>query len=457
MRVLTCARTLATLTITALATLAVAQGAAAQSTPAGPAGLGDQLFSTGGDITIEVRPATAALVSELRLFAPDGSFTSIATNKQVGKVVTLPARPKNEELVFGIFIASQSNTTFKMGPADRNPDKLAHAVVLKTGERQYDVGFEDLLNGGDRDYDDNTFRFSGGLAPNRSPVPAEQSLSVAQGGSLPITLAATDDDGDALVYAISAPPLHGALTGKGTALTYTPAADFSGTDTFAFTATDGLSTPAEGRITISVTPAPPTPGPAPPPTTGSGFSFGDCPVGELTLVNVLRVGRRVRLSGLAEPTLAGAPVNITEGGLTVVRTTIRPDGSFSASVPVPLQRGGRVLRYQARIGLLHSRNLRLRRRMITTSAGLSRGKVVLRGRVTDVKRLRRAPVVDLYARPRGCGKGSYVRVGRARLARNGAFTVSGPPLKGVSVAVYRATTRLPRGRTFTLPQTIARR
>jgi hypothetical protein len=445
------------LTITALATLAMGQGAAAQSPPAGPAGLGDQLFSTGGDITIEVRPATAALVSELRLYAPDGSFTSIATNKQVGKTVTLPARPKNEELVFGIFIASQSNTTFKMGPGDRNPDGLAHAVVLKTGDRQYDVGFEDLLNGGDRDYDDNTFRFSGGLAPNRSPVAADQSLSVAQGGSLPLTLAATDDDADALAYAIADAPRHGTLTGKGTAFTYAPAADFSGTDTFGFTATDGQSAPAEGRITISVTPVAPAPAPAP--TTGSGsFSLGDCPVGELTLVNVRRVGRRVRLSGLAEPTLAGAPVNIMEGGLTVVRTTIQSDGSFGASVPVPLQRGGRILRYQARIGLLHSRNLRLRRRMITTSARLSRGMIVLRGRIANVKRLRTPPVVDLYARPRGCGKRTqYVRVGRARLRRDGAYSVSAPPLKGVSVAVYRATTRLPGGRSFTLPQTIAGR
>jgi hypothetical protein len=457
MRGLTSVRTLAMLAITALAALATAQGAAAQSAAAGPVGLGDQLFSTGGDITIEVRPATAALVSELRLFAPDGSFTSIATNKQVGKIVTLPARPKNEELVFGIFIASESNTTFKMGPADRNPDGLAHAVVHKTGERQYDVGFEDLRNGGDRDYDDNTFRFSGGLAPNRSPVAADQSLTVPQGGSLPLTLSATDDDGDALAYAISGAPLHGVLTGKGTTFTYTPAADFSGTDTFGFTADDGQSTPAEGRITISVTPVAAAPTAPTTPTTGSGrLSFGDCPVGELTLVNVRRAGHRVLLSGLAEPTLAGAPVTIVEGGLSVIRTTIQGDGSFRTSVPVPSQRGGRILRYQAKLGLLHSRTIRLRRRMITTSAGLRDARIVLRGRVTNVRRLRRAPVVDLYARPRGCAK-QYVRVGRARLRRNGAFTVSAPPLQGVSVAVYRATTRLPGGRTFTLPQTIAGR
>ena len=126
--------------------------------------------------------------------------------------------------------------------------------MTKTGERQYDVGFEDLLNGGDRDYDDNPFRFTGGLAPNRSPVADDQALSTLQGHALPITLTATDPDDDPLTFALTDAPRHGIVTGSGSSVTYTPAADFSGVDTFAFTAGDGESTPDEGRITIEVTP-----------------------------------------------------------------------------------------------------------------------------------------------------------------------------------------------------------
>ena len=139
--------------------------------------------------------------------------------------MTLPARPRSEELVFAIFVEGH---TFKMGPAERNPDGLAHAVVKPAGERRYDVGFEDLLNGGDRDYDDNTFRFSGGLAPNRSPVAEDQALTVDQGSSLPIALTATDEDGDALTYAIADGPRHGTLSGTGSELTYAPDPAFSG-------------------------------------------------------------------------------------------------------------------------------------------------------------------------------------------------------------------------------------
>jgi hypothetical protein len=431
-------------------TLACSAVASAQSPPAG---LGDQLYSTGGEITVEVRPATAGLTSELVLFNADGTSTPIASNREVGKVVTLPARPLNEELVFGIIIQS-NGPTYKLGPGDRNPDHIPHAKVVNTGERQYDVGFEDLLNGGDRDYDDNVFRFSGGLAPNRAPVADDQALTVAQGESLPITLTGSDLDGDALTFGLLDAPRHGALSGTGDKVTYTPQPDFVGTDTFGFNAADA-KTAGEGRVTITVTAksAPP-----PPVIAGSSIDLGDCPVGELTLLNVRRVGSRVLLTGLAERTLAGAPVNIVEGGVVVARTTIRPDGTIRVRVAIPQRRGGRVLRYQAQLGRLRSRNVRLVRRMITTSARLEGGRIVLKGRVTGPRRRGTRPLVRLFARPRGCGT-KRTQIGRARLHRDGSFRVSGKPLPGAAVAVYQARVKLSSGRhvSFSLPQTIAAR
>jgi hypothetical protein len=442
---------------TAAATLGTLACAAASAQAAPPSGLGGQLFSTGGEITVKVLPATAGLTSELRLYAADGSSTLIATNRQVGKVVTLAARPTGEELVFGI--AVENGRVYKLGPGARNPDGLEHGNVVQSGERQFDVGFEDLFNGGDRDYDDNVFRFSGGLAPNRVPTADDQALTVAQGGSLPITLTGSDPDGDVLTFTLVDQPLHGALTGSDAKLTYTPQPDFSGTDTFGFKADDGKSPPVDGRITIKVTPT----GAAPPTVGGSSsvIDFGDCPAGELTLLNVRTVGRRVRkvlLTGLAERTLAGAPVNIVEGGVVVARTPIRPDGTVRVRIAIPKLRGGRVLRYQEQLGALRSRNVRLRRRMITKSAKLVKGKIVITGRVTGKPRRGTRPLVRLLARPRDCGTGPRIQIGRARLHRDGSFRVSGKPLPGVDVAVYQARARL-RGKntTFSLPQTIASR
>jgi hypothetical protein len=432
----------------ALCVLGFATSASAQ---APPTGLGDQLFSTGGEIKVEVLKATAGLRSELRLYDASGGFTPIARNDQVGTVVTLDARPRDEELIFGIYIA-RLDQTFKIGPADRNPDGLIHARVQTTGERQYDVGFEDLLYGGDRDYDDNVFRFTGGLAPNRVPVADDQELSVPQGGTLQITLTGSDADGDPLSYTLGDGPRHGALTGTGADLTYTPQADFSGIDTFGFSVDDGVGATDDATVAVRVIPA--TAGSSP--NTGAGVGAPGC-IGELTLLNVRRVGRRVLLTGLAERTLAGAPVSIVEGGVVVARTTIGADGAFGTRVRVPPMRGGRVLRYQAKLGTLQSRNLRLKRRMVLRSARLRGGRIVLSGRISGAPRRGTRPLVRLLARPRGCAT-QRVQVGRARLRRDGSFRVSGLPLPGVDVAVYQARAKLRgRGVTFSLPQTIAGR
>jgi hypothetical protein len=445
-----------------LGTMLGCVGSAAAQAPAPPAGLGDQLFATGGEINVEVtQNGVAGYTSELRLFNADGSSIALATNRDVGSKVTLPARPTGEELVFGIYVRD-TRRTYKTGPGNRNPDGIAHAVVTKTGERQFDVGFEDLFDGGDRDYDDNVFRFTGGLAPNRAPVAEDAAVTVAQDGTVAVTLAASDPDGDPLTFSVTDPPLHGVLTGSGTAFTYVSAAGFSGADTFAFTVTDDTGASDEGRVTIDVTASAPVPGSVPKPggTGGSGrIDLGDCPFGELTLANVRRVSSgRVLLTGLAQPTLARAPVDIVEGGIVIARTTIRPDGSFRLHVRVPSSTGGRVLRYQARLGVLHSRNLRLFRRLVTTSAALRGGRIVFAGRVAGVKLRRSRPVTKLFARPRGC-RTKYVQIGSARIGRDGRFVVRAAPLRAAGgVAVYRVRARLPkRIVSYTLPQTIASR
>ncbi len=58
---------------------------------------------------------------------------------------------------------------------------LAHGVVDDLGGNNYYVGFEDLLGGGDFDYDDHRFLFSGGL---RTDVPAPASVGLLGLGML---------------------------------------------------------------------------------------------------------------------------------------------------------------------------------------------------------------------------------------------------------------------------------
>jgi len=89
----------------------------------------------------------------------------LGTNKDVGKSIDLGSIPSGSELIFGIHTRGPGiGPTFRTGPANRNPDNIEHATVeLFPDEDRAVVGFEDLLGGGDRDYDDAILSVSGGI------------------------------------------------------------------------------------------------------------------------------------------------------------------------------------------------------------------------------------------------------------------------------------------------------
>jgi len=130
--------------------------------------LGGQLFSTGAPVTVEVLSASAGYTSTLYLLDPEE--VRIATNRDVGTKVTVGPYGSGEELVFGIRVNGQE---FRLGPGARNPDGIEHAVVDFGTDGCAVVGYEDLFGGGDRDYDDNKFKFCGGIAPEVPEDPQE--------------------------------------------------------------------------------------------------------------------------------------------------------------------------------------------------------------------------------------------------------------------------------------------
>jgi CSLREA domain-containing protein len=70
---------------------------------------------------------------------------------------------------------------------------------------------------------------------------------------LTITLSATDADGDtAFNYAITAQPAHGQLGGSGVDRSYTPGANYSGSDSFTFTVDDTYGN-TSGEVTVAIT------------------------------------------------------------------------------------------------------------------------------------------------------------------------------------------------------------
>ena len=146
--------------------------------------IGGQLFATGGTVDIVVQPATAAYTSQLFLQHGDGTREKIALNTEVGKHVSVGPFPAGQELVFGITVLKRPGSFF-IGPASRNPDGIAHVEVTETGMRTFLVGFEDVSGGGDRDYDDNIFQFTGNLAPQPPPLADDNMLIKPTPSSMP--------------------------------------------------------------------------------------------------------------------------------------------------------------------------------------------------------------------------------------------------------------------------------
>ena len=126
---------------------------------------GGQVYYAGGDVTIEVMHSDTKYTDVLRLWNGTTSFDLSELNA-TGSRVTLTSDQLarmgiglGDELRFGIYV-QQTNKDFVLGPGARNSDGLDHAYVRGLPSGVY-VGWEDIVGGGDRDYNDSVIRLSG--------------------------------------------------------------------------------------------------------------------------------------------------------------------------------------------------------------------------------------------------------------------------------------------------------
>lgn len=91
------------------------------------------------------------------------------------------------------------------------------------------------------------------VSANTAPVANAQSVSTNEDTAKAITLTGSDADGDALTYRVTVSPAHGTLSGTAPALSYTPAANYNGADSFTFVVNDGKVDSAAATVSITVT------------------------------------------------------------------------------------------------------------------------------------------------------------------------------------------------------------
>jgi len=93
------------------------------------------------------------------------------------------------------------------------------------------------------------------VSPSEPPTADPQSVETDEDEAVAIVLTGSDPEDDALAFSIVDQPAHGALSGTPPNVTYAPAANFNGADSFTFRVHDGYSFSPAATVDLGVAPA----------------------------------------------------------------------------------------------------------------------------------------------------------------------------------------------------------
>lgn len=192
------------------------------------------------DSTIQTIAITVTPVND----SPTALDTTLNTGKNRPKTITLPAIDPDGDTLNYIILTNPANGTLSGSGASwtytPNTGYVgADAFTFKVNDGQEDSNIGNVVIDVD--------------AINDLPIAASDSVTTPEDTTKAVILQAEDDDNDPLTYTIIASPLHGTLSGSGTNWTYTPHANYFGSDSFKFIANDGTGDSNLATISINVT------------------------------------------------------------------------------------------------------------------------------------------------------------------------------------------------------------
>lgn len=172
-----------------------------------------------------------------------------------------------------------------------------------------------IADTGDQVLDSSVFLQADSFQSNEPPVCPASSVGVLWNQSQAVALGATDPNStDVLTYAITTQPTHGTLSGTAPNLTYTPATNYIGPDSFAYTASDGKA--GCGPATISLT-------------------DGLAPPGIEVNKDVLRPGDSLYVTGAGFAPGSSVDITIESTPVLLGTVTADPSGAVASTVQIP--------------------------------------------------------------------------------------------------------------------------
>jgi len=158
--------------------------------------------------------------------------------------------------------------TITLSGSDPDGDTLSYVIASDPSHGTVSLVGSTVIYTPTADYHGNdsfTFTVSDGMATsaavtvsitvnsvNDNPTASAQSASGGEDTIQTISLSGSDPDGDILSYVIASQPSHGTVSLEGSTVTYTPTADYNGSDSFTFTVSDGMATSAAATVSITV-------------------------------------------------------------------------------------------------------------------------------------------------------------------------------------------------------------
>ncbi len=205
------------------------------------------------------------------------------------------------------------------------------------------TSFTYKANDGTLDSGIATVTITVGTSTNTTPVANNQFVTTTEDTAKAITLTGTDADaGNTLTYAIVTQPAHGNLTGTASSRTYTPAANYNGTDSFSFTVTDNIgatSGTATVVIQVSAVNDPPVASAqslSTPESTALAITLaGSDPEGYAVTYQVSGTPGHGTLTGTA-PNLTYTPTTYYNGGDSLSFTVTDSEGVVSSAATVSI-------------------------------------------------------------------------------------------------------------------------
>jgi regulation of enolase protein 1 (concanavalin A-like superfamily) len=203
----------------------------------------DSFTYKANDSIVDSNIATVSITINPVNDAPVALARSVTTPEDTPVAVTLSASDKEGQTLSYVIVSGPAKGTLS-GTA---PNLTYTPSADFSGTDSFTYKANDSI------VDSNIATVSITINPvNDAPVALANSVTTPEDTPVAILLSASDQEGQTLSYAVVSEPSKGTLSGTAPNLTYTPAADFTGTDSFTYKANDSVADSNDAVVTITV-------------------------------------------------------------------------------------------------------------------------------------------------------------------------------------------------------------